>query len=103
MSLWAAIFLELRRLVHPAERWRHFDSAATGAIAFSAILGTLPLALLFTNFVLGIIPPLRKANELAASGVPGMSLREATQGLLKPSLVIVSLCVLAALIGSLKA
>ena len=97
---WFAAFKALYDFLHPhLDAFRMIPSCA-GIIAFSALFGTIPLALLAVNLVLWLVPPLRRANESAAQNVPGMTFRTANEDLLSVAQFLTPASAVAGLVGA---
>jgi hypothetical protein len=98
MLAWVIGFSDLYGRFHPADP-HPANSVGLMLILFGAIAFTIPTSLIWTNAILWTIPPLRRVNEKAGEGVPGMSFRGATMGLVKISYVLVPLAVILTAIG----
>jgi hypothetical protein len=80
---WFDAFNHLLHFFRPAIPFGKADGLAESLIAFPGLFAAGLVSLIATNLVLWLIPPLRRANENAAEGVPDMSFRNATGSLLK--------------------
>jgi hypothetical protein len=97
---WIFGFELLYSHIHPSVP--HFEPRfpSGGLMAFPGIAASFLLGLIFTNIVLWLVPPARRANDTAFRGVRGGSFRKATGGLLKVAAVVVPICAIISLIGA---
>jgi hypothetical protein len=97
---WFALFNAIYHFLHPQWPASGMISSSAGIIAFSALFGTLTLALIAANFVLWVVPPLRRANEIAARDVSGMTFKTATEDLVTIASFLTPVCILVGIVGA---
>lgn len=73
-----------------------------GAILASValIFGLIPVALLFANFVVFLIPPARRALDLEANGYTGASFVQSQKALMKLAVIIIPISLGLAFLGA---
>jgi hypothetical protein len=89
----------LHRTFHPANR---ASDLAMVLIVMSSGIGALVPAMLIANLISWFVPSLRRANEIAMSGLPTTSFQGANKGLLAFGAVVVPLCVAQGILGAIE-
>jgi hypothetical protein len=63
----------LHQLVHPNTQWGHASDIASNLLIIPILFISIPLAAVIANFISWLIPPVKRANELAMEGLPAAS------------------------------
>lgn len=69
-------------LIHPGADWWHPSYIAGFLLTLPTLIIAVPMSMIMANIISYLVPPLRKANELAMAGLPAASFRQMNRGLI---------------------
>jgi hypothetical protein len=89
----------LHHIMHSNTEWGHASDIASGLLVVPSLFISFPIAMLIANVISWLIPPVKKANELAMTGLPAASYAQLNRGLLLLLAWFAPLCLAATLLG----
>jgi hypothetical protein len=88
----------LHNLLHP-DTVRQITNAATALLMIPDFFFAMMLAMLSINLIEWLVPPMKRANDKAAEGLPAASIRQLTTDLLKVLEWVGPFCLILWLVG----
>jgi hypothetical protein len=68
--------------MHSNTEWGHASDIASGLLVMPILFISFPLAAVIANVISRLIPPVKRANEIAMTGLPAASYAQLNRGLL---------------------
>ncbi|MBI1212955.1 MAG: hypothetical protein GC190_15945 [Alphaproteobacteria bacterium] len=89
----------LHELLHPGTLGRHMPGPAPALIVIAAIFAGIPLALMLSNVLVWVVPPLRDIENKAFAKVPNATFADGMRQLSYVAALTVPICLIAAAMG----
>jgi hypothetical protein len=99
--LWAAAANLLHGMIYPGQHLMQSQGLGTILAAVSPLFGAMPVAMITGNFLVWLLPPVRRVLDHEAEPVPFTSYRNAQKQLFKIALVFVPVSLLLSVVGVL--